>query len=314
MRAMGTALQFVLLLLLSGSPALAQRTTVTMATATPGGGFMLFGDQAAKAMSAADPSLDVVTRSTKGSSENIKLLEARAIDLGLVAGLPAYEALAGIGRPKANLKILAAIYSSPGMFVVSGASPARSVRDLVGKPIAWGTRASGLTLMAKYVMDGLGLDRDKDFKPHFLEKAGDGPGMVKDGRVAAFWGGGVGWPGFTRVMKDGGRFVGLTPEEIAKVAAKHSFLKPMTVPAGAYPGQTEPVHSVGAWAYILVRPDLPDELAYRLAKALHKGHGPLVAALAQARETTPENTLRAAPRPDLIHPGVRKYLAEIGVK
>ena len=185
MRAMGTALQFVLLLLLSGSPALAQRTTVTMATATPGGGFMLFGDQAAKAMSAADPSLDVVTRSTKGSSENIKLLEARAIDLGLVAGLPAYEALAGIGRPKANLKILAAIYSSPGMFVVSGASPARSVRDLVGKPIAWGTRASGLTLMAKYVMDGLGLDRDKDFKPHFLEKAGDGPGMVKDGRVAA---------------------------------------------------------------------------------------------------------------------------------
>src|SRR4029453_825962 len=111
----------------------------------------------------------------------------------------AYEAFSGIGRPRVELPIIAAIYSNPGMFAVRGDSPARSVRDLVGKPIAWGTRASGLTLLGRYVMDGLGLDRDKDFVPHYLEKAGDGPVMVADGRVAALWGGGIGWPGFTAV-------------------------------------------------------------------------------------------------------------------
>jgi len=31
------------------------------------------------------------------------------------------------------------------------------------------------------------------------------------------------------VMKAGGRFIGFTPEEVAKVGAKHAFLKPMTV-------------------------------------------------------------------------------------
>ena len=148
------------------------------------------------------------------------------------------------------------------MFAVRGDSPAKSLRDLIGKPIAWGTRASGLTLLGRYVTDGLGLDREKDFQPHYLEKAGDGPLMVADGRVAALWGGGIGWPGFTAVMQAGGRFVGLTADEVAKVSAKHNFLKPITVPAGAYPGQKEPVNSVGSWSYILARTDLPDDIAY----------------------------------------------------
>jgi TRAP transporter TAXI family solute receptor len=198
------------------------------------------------------------------------------------------------------------------MFAVKGDSPARSLRDLIGKPVAWGTRASGLTLLGRYVTDGLGLDRDKDFQPHYLEKAGDGPLMVADGRVAALWGGGIGWPGFTAVMQAGGRFVGLTPDEVAKVTAKHNFLKPITVPAGAYPGQDEPVNSVGSWSYILARADLPDDVAYRLAKALHKGHAALMKRLDQAKETTPQSTASAAPSAEQIHPGVQKYLREVG--
>ena len=199
------------------------------------------------------------------------------------------------------------------MFAVRGDSPAKSLRDLIGKPIAWGTRASGLTLLGRYVTDGLGLDREKDFQPHYLEKAGDGPVMVADGRVAALWGGGIGWPGFTAIMQAGGRFIGLTPDEVAKVTTKHNFLKPITVPAGAYPGQKEAVNSVGSWSYILARADLPDDVAYRLAKALHNGHPALMRRLDQAKETTPQSTFNAAPSAQQIHPGVQKYLREVGV-
>jgi TRAP transporter TAXI family solute receptor len=168
-------------------------------------------------------------------------------------------------------------------------------------------------LLGRYVTDGLGLDREKDFEPHYLDKAGDGPVMVADGRVAALWGGGVGWPGFTAVMQAGGHFIGLTPDEITRVTAKHNFLKPITVPAGAYDGQTEDVRSVGSWSFILARADLPDETAYRLARALHVGHAALVKRLAQGRETTPENTKMAAPKAEQIHPGVQRYLREIGI-
>jgi TRAP transporter TAXI family solute receptor len=289
------------------------KTTVIFGTATPGGGFPLFGGAAAATINETDPSLSVEPRNTQGSAENILLLEQGQLDIALVAGEPAYEAFAGIGRQPTNLAIITATYSNPGMFVVRGDSPDRSVRDLVGKPIAWGTRASGLTLLARYVMDGLGLDRERDFQATYLERAGDGPAMVLDGRVAALWGGGIGWPGFTAVMQAGGRFIGLDAEEAERVRARHSFLKPLAVPAGAYPGQAEPVESVGSWCYILARPTLGDEIAYRLARALHHGHAALVARLAQGRETTPENTFAAAPSPDQIHPGVLRYLREIGV-
>lgn len=295
------------------SAATAQQTTVNMATATPGGGFPLFGDNAAATINETDKSISVQTHNTKGSAENIVLLEQGKMDVALVAGEPAYEAFAGIGRAPTNLKIISAIYSNPGMFAVKGDSPAKTLGDLVGKPVAWGTRASGLTLLGRYVTDGLGLDREKDFQAHYLEKAGDGPIMVADGRVAALWGGGIGWPGFTAIMKAGGRFVGLTPDEVAKVSAKHNFLKPITVPAGAYEGQKDPVNSVGSWSYILARTDLPDDVAYRLAKALHQGHPALVKRLAQGRETTPQNTKMAAPKATDIHPGAQKYLKEIGL-
>jgi TRAP transporter TAXI family solute receptor len=290
-----------------------QKTHVILSTATPGGGFPFFGDNAAAVINETDPTLNVETKNTKGSAENIGLLNDRKTDIALVAGEPAYEAFQGIGQPKTTALVIQAIYSNPGMFAVKADSPAKSLRDLAGKPIAWGTRASGLTLLGRYVTDGLGLDREKDFQPHYLEKAGDGPLMVADGRVAALWGGGIGWPGFTAVMQAGGRFIGLTPDEIAEVTAKHNFLKAITVPAGAYPGQKEAVNSVGSWCYILARNDLPDDIAYRLAKAIHKGHGALVKRVDQGRETTPQSTVNAAPSAQQIHPGVQKYLREIGL-
>ena len=85
----------------------------------------------------------------------------------------------------------------------------------------------------------------------------------------------------------------------------------MTLPAGSYPGQDAPVHTVGSWAFILARPDLGEDVAYRLARALHRGESALGGRLAQARESTLENTVKAAPRIDLIHPGVLRYLREI---
>src|SRR5215475_607792 len=290
-------------------------TTISLGTATPGGGFPLYGNAFAEVMNAADPSLSIVPRNTKGSNENIPLLEKGELDLALVAGEPAYEAFAGIGRAKVALKILTAIYSNPGMFVVRADSPYKTIHDLVGQPVAFGAKGSGLPILARYVLDGLGLKRDEDFKAVYLDRAGDGPAMVEDGRVAALWGAGIGWPGFAAVANSasGARFIAPDAEEIARIRAKHAFLKPLTVPAGSYPKQTEPIASLGSWSFVLTREDLPDDIAYRLAKILHGAEATFCKKLAQACETTAANTVAAAPRPELIHPGVMKYFREIGV-
>jgi uncharacterized protein len=309
------------ILLLAGSAAAQdggktiQKTTITLGTATPGGGFPLYGDAFAEVMNAADPALSVLTRNTKGSNENIPLLEKGELDIALVAGEPSYEAFMGIGRPRTPLKILTAMYSSPGMFVVRADSPYRSIRDLVGHPIAFGAKGSGLPILSRYMLDGLGLKQDEDFQSIYLDRAGDGPAMVLDGRVAALWGAGIGWPGFAAVAASpsGARFIAPDAEEIARIKAKHSFLKPLTVPAGSYPNQTTPIHSMGSWSFILARESLPDDVAYRLARTLHGVEATFCKKLAQACETTAANTVAAAPNVELIHPGVMKYFREIGL-
>jgi uncharacterized protein len=292
-----------------------QKTTISLGTATPGGGFPLYGNAFAEVLNAADPTLAIEPRNTKGSSENIPLLEAGQLDIALVAGEPSYEAFMGIGRPPIRLKILTAMYSSPGMFVVRADSPYKTIRDLLGKPVAFGARGSGLPILSRYVLDGLGLKQDEDFQSVYLERAGEGPAMVLDGRVAALWGAGIGWPGFTAVAASlgGARFIAPDADEIARIRAKHSFLKPLTVPAGSYPNQNASINSVGSWSFVLARENLPDDLAYRLARTLHGAESALCKKLAQACETTAANTVAAAPSQELIHPGVLKYFREIGM-
>ena len=285
---------------------------VTLGTATPGGGFPVYGQAVAEAINGVDPSLEVKTRNTKGSTENVPLLEAGQLDLALVQGEVAHEALSGVGRPASRLMILVAMYTTPGMFVVRADQPYRGIGDLKGKAVAWGARGSGLVVLARYVLDGLGLDMGRDFQSIYLDQAGDGPAMVLDGRAAALWGGGSGWPGFTAVTRgpQGARFIGPTAEERTRIQAKHAFLKTLTIPAGAYPGQTEPIVSVGSWSFILARPDLAEETAYRLARALHRGEAILSAKLAQARESTAVNTWQGPANRELLHPGVARYLRE----
>ena len=292
-----------------------QKTTISLGTATPGGGFPLYGDAFAKAMNEADPTLSIEPRNTKGSNENIPLLEAGQLDLALVAGEPSYEAFMGIGRPRTRLKILTAMYSSPGMFVVRADSPYKTIRDLVDKPVAFGAKGSGLPILSRYVLDGLGLKQDDDFQSIYLDRAADGPTMVLDGRVAALWGAGIGWPGFATMAASpgGARFIAPDAGEIARIRAKHTFLRPLTVPAGSYPNQNTAIDALGSWSFILARENLPDDVAYRLARSLHGVESTFCKKLAQACETTAANTIAAAPSPELIHPGVLKYFREIGV-
>jgi hypothetical protein len=242
--------------------------SLVLGTATPGGGFPLFGDAFAEILNAQEPALRIATRNTKGSTENVPLLEEGKLDLALVAGEIASAALA---KPETRLRIVTAIYSSPGVFMVRGDSPYRTIADLRGKPVVLGTQASGVTALGRTVLKAL------------------------------------------EIAKSGGRFIAPTQGEIERILARELSLQAVTLPANSYPGQLSPLPSVGSWSYVLASDKFPDDAAYLIARAVHRAEGKLAARLEQARETTMANTVTAAPRPELIHPGVRKYLQEAGL-
>jgi TRAP transporter TAXI family solute receptor len=280
--------------------------TLILGTATPGGGFPVYGTAYAEALNAQEPRLRIETRNTKGSTENLPLLEEGKLDLGLVAGELASAALA---KPGTRLRIVAAMYSSPGMFVVRADSPVRKIEDLRHKAVVLGTQGSGITVLGRIVLKSLEIS----FEEILLQKAEDGPPMLADGRAAALWGAGVGWPAFGAIAKSGGRFVGPDAEEVKRILAKNPSLQAVTLPAKSYPGQDAAIHSVGSWSYVFARPGLSEEQGYLLARALHRAESPLAARLDQAKESTAANIVAASPRPDLIHPGVQKYLREVNL-
>ena len=292
---------------LAVSPARAEVLRVTLATATPGGGFPAFGDAFAASVHAVEPDVVIETRPSGGSAENLGLLSRGEVDLALVQGAYAYPALdRGDG-----LTVLAPMYATPGLFVLRADSPLRSVADLRGQPVALGTHNSGLTVMGRAVLAAAGLDPERDIRPILLDHAGDGPAMVLDGRVAALWGGGIGWPGFVTVAKapGGARFIGPSEEAMAKVVARDPALRRLTVPAGSFLGQDSPVATVGSWSFILARPGFPPDAAYRIVGTLAKANGEMRARHPQGGDSDPRGLDDLVP-PAALNEGTRRYLAE----
>ena len=292
----------------------AQSPPLKLGTATPGGGFPVYGAAFIKAIKSVDPTFEIEEVNTKGSTENVPLLEAGKLDLALVQGEVVQDVFFGAGRPPSTLKIVTAMYASPGMFVIRADSPYRRIADLKGKPVAWGARGSGLVILGRYVVGGLGFDAEKDFEPVYLDRAGDGPALVLDGKVAALWGGGARWPGFIAVANapGGARFLVPDAGEIDGILAKFGFLKRITVPSGTFAGQTAAMPTVGSWSFVLARPGLDEAVGYRLAAALHKVERAGTPS-EQLSETTAKNTLDALPMPGALQPGVARYDKEIGL-
>jgi len=285
-----------------------------LGTATQGGGFQLFGRALADAINRGDSGLQIEAIATHGSRQNLALLERGEIDLGLVEGNAAHQALDGIGRPPLALSVLSVMYPNPGMFVVRADAPYQTIEDLRGRPVAFGTQASGLRILADDVLSGLGLSATGDFEQLILERAAEGPRLVLERKAEALWGAGIGWPGFVKLAEapGGARFIAPSAEQVARILDRHPHLREMSLPAGTYRGQDERIDSVGLWSLILVRPDLPDSTAYRLVEAIHRAQPALAERLTQGRYTTAQNTASQVPA-ERIHPGAARYYRERGL-
>ena len=301
----------VLFLFPVASVTAADTQTIELGTATKGGGFELFGKTLAEVVNATPSLVKLKPIPTKGSKQNLKYLAQGKIVLGLVEGNAARQALEGIGREKLDLKVLSVMYPNPGMFVVRADSAYKSIEDLKGKPVAFGTKASGLRILVNDVLDGLGLDPVKDFQQIILNKAAEGPKLVLNKKAEALWGAGIGWPGFVKVADSpvGARFIPPTEKQVNSILKKHSHLKKMTVPAGTYKGQSKDIQSIGLWSLILISPTVPDSTAYQLTKAIHQAETMMEKKLKQGKFTKAKNTVENVDSA-LLHPGVVKYYRE----
>lgn len=293
---------------LAGSAAMplrAQPASIRLATSTPGGGFAAYGQMLERVLNRHAGYDLLMAVPTKGTAENLELLLQGRVDAALIQGTAASELLS---RPDADgLRILFAMYPSPGMLAVSAASPLQRLDEVRGRKVVLGVRTSGLVTLARQVFDGIGIDIDRDLQAIYVQQAAESPRLVLTGQAEALWGAGEGWPGFLRLAEapGGARFIGPTPVQIRAILARYPLLQAMEVAPGSYPEITEPLPTVGSVNLILARPGLEHERAAAFVQALQATAAELARELPQAAFSTLRNTLASAPDPSLLHPALR---------
>lgn len=292
-------------------PARAEAAQLTLATSTPGGGFSLYGETLERVLNQRAGRTLLKALPTKGTGENLTLLAQGRVDAALVQGTVASEVLS---RPDSDgLRILFAMYPSPGVLAVPAASPVKRLDEVRGRKVVLGVRTSGLVTLGRQVFNGvgigigIGIDVDRDLQAIYVDKAAESPRLVTTGQAEALWGAGEGWPGFLRLAEapGGARFIGPSPEQIPRILERHPLLQAMEVPPGTYPGITQPLPTVGSVNLILARPGLDDARAVAFVDAMQAAAGELAQALPQAAFSTLRNTLASAPDAGLLHPVLR---------
>jgi TRAP transporter TAXI family solute receptor len=283
----------------------AQQQPLVLGTSTAGGGFALYGEMLERVLNRRSGRTLLQARRTRGTAENLELLARGEVDAALIQGTAAGEVLAQ--GAASGLRILFAMYLSPGLLAVPAASAAQRLEDLRSRPVVFGVKASGLVTLARQVFDGIGLDIDRDFEAIYVEQAAQSPALVIEGRAAALWGAGEGWPGFVRLAQSAGgaRFLGPAPEQIPRIRAKYPLLQAMEVAAGSYPGIAAPLPTVGSVNWILAHAGLDEPRAAAFVAAMREAAPELAAELPQAAFSTLANTLASAPSAELLHPALR---------
>jgi TRAP transporter TAXI family solute receptor len=84
-----------------------------------------------------------------------------------------------------------------------------------------------------------------------------------------------------------------------------------TIPAGTYDGQLDPVPTAVIRNYLVTHDSVPEDLVYRMTKAIFENLDALATSHVAAREISREDAAHDLPVP--LHPGAAAYYTEVGL-
>lgn len=282
-------------------------TELVVAAGEESGVYYRYGQGLARALSARLPATTVRARVTSGSVDNVVLLERREAAVAFSLADTAAEAVDGTGpfRDPVPVRALARLYTNSVHVVVPTSSPAERVADLRGLRVSVGAAGSGTELTATRMLDAAGLGRPDAVR---VSHAGvqAAAGALAAGRLDAFfWSGGLPTQGVAELFEQAQVRLLPTDDLLGAMRAAHGeYVVEQTIPSSVY-GTSGDVSTIGVPNLLLVRADLPDEVATALTAGLFAARPELVEAHQEARTLDERSAITTAPVP--LHPGAAAY-------
>ena len=229
------------------------------------------------------------------------------------ANADAVKGQAQFKKPMKNLAGLVALYPSPLQIVVRGDSDIKTIAQLKGRRIAPGLKGTSGEVVVRNILKIYGMSYADMKKIEFLSYA-DAAMQMKDGHIDAF-------TPFTSLpapaiqdisisVSGGVRLLPLPMDKFLALKKINDGYAKFMIKGGSYKGQKEDVLSVGSNNVVVCRKDLPEELVYKMTKALLKNQARLQGVHKVLKPWSPEYACR-----DLgvaLHPGALKAYKEVG--
>jgi hypothetical protein len=286
--------------------------TLTLATASAGGTYLIYGRAWAELVN-QKLGTRITVQETEGPNQNITLTDSRLTDFGMTTMGVALQAWNGKGdwtRGKAfrNVRATFPMYNTPFHIVALEKSGIRSLRDLNGRKAGVGPRSGTCGTYFPLIFKALGLDvtiRNGS--------AADMAASLQDGLIEAFpFCAGVPIAAYQELEPANRvRFFTFNKSEIQRIRSTLPELSDAVIPKGTYRQQLEDQHTVGVFNIGLAHKELPDDLVYLVVKTVLENAAELTRAHPAAKETLLENWKRNTVIP--FHPGALRYLKEKGI-
>lgn len=249
---------------------------------------------------------------TGATVDNLRRIVRGQVDMGLVTTNVGYHAYAGEGdfegRPVDN-RLLWVYSAAPQNVVMREDAGVSSIADLEGVRLNPGITGSATEATTVGVMETLGIT------PEYVRgSTTDVVAGVKDNRMAGYVKSGVGnrldgssmdIATFTPIQ-----VLSLSEEQAAQLREQMPDISVVDIPEGAAEG----IPAYTTWSFGLAMhssPDLDEEIAYQIVKAVMENPEPQISALANLAEVDlAELTLESGTVP--FHPGAARYFEEQG--
>lgn len=274
---------------------------LAIATGTTGGVYYPLGGALANYLSRGIPGMSATVEVTGGSVANYQLLGANRVGMlfGQVdAGVDAVRGQDRFrGRP-VPARAIAVLYTNRMQVVTTAATGIRGIADLKGKRVSTGAPGSATEIMAFRLIEGAGLDREKDFRARERLSPAESTNAIKDGKLDAyFFVSGVPTSAITDLGASPGIQLRLVDHDefIPKIVEKYGPVYfPEVIPAGTYPGQATDNRQMSVANIVAVRDDMAPDLVTRILRIMWDSREEWATVHAEARNFRLESQKSAA--------------------
>lgn len=292
------------------------QTKLTYFTGPTGGSWIPIGGALKNIWEKAIPGLSIENRPGAGLV-NMKAIEEGKAQIGMGNLISTVDALRGKGvgitKPYVNVCHVASLYRQVQQIIVRADAGIKTLADFKGKTIGTLPRGNTTTEVAGWILDAGGVGFAGAGKMAYASMS-DQANMFKDGQIVASFVITTVGSGTIKDMANSRKIEMLDiPDDVfAKLKAKNAGFQRYTMSKSAYPGLEKDNLTLQFPAHLIVACSLPEDLVYKMTKAMTEAIPDLVYVNAVFKGQTAKDF--GAKVDVKSHPGAAKYFKEQGVQ